>query len=208
MDFLIAKTIAKAVVGVILMSVSMYNMMKKKPVAGNIEKIKLHSFEFAGSFWLIIFLSGFLLFAVSMNAFDAGIDPVVPNRGQANTINISLLSTVYADSIPKYCRKGDNGWVWLGTGAYNKRKDWDAIIVKGDLPDDNGKIVNKLVLKTTIWRNLREYHFNNITGTWIGKIFGVKLPKLVCVLREGSNVEVKQVTSVGLSKIWSKVTVQ
>ena len=108
---------------------------------------------------------------------------------------IELIGSAYAqpDGDPNVVP----GWVYFG---YEKNPQlWNFEILNGEYSD----LLNKsegLLLRSNKTINIRKNHFGNFTGTFLG--FLSPPPPIIGTLPQGHCIAVKDVTSVGFSKIW------
>jgi hypothetical protein len=186
-------------IGFGVMCLSMFKLWKPSPECQEHRITLPLGIEFQGcSIWGAIFFGGLLLLAVGLGLNSGGADNSI---GAADAPSL-FLSSAYAINDEQLCTS-ESGWVYMGTGEYSKK--WWFVEERGSVPSDVGVLSNPLIMKSEDKRNLREDHYSTFTGTIMGRLFGVQPPKIICVMKKGQLVDVKEFVSVGRSRIWARV---
>lgn len=186
-------------IGFGVMCLSMFKLWKPSPECQEHRITLPFGIEFQGcSIWGAIFFGGLLLLAVGLGLNSGGTD----NYAGAFNAPSFFINSAYAANDEQLCTS-ESGWVFMGTGAYSKK--WWFVQEHGSVPGDVGVLSNPLIMKSEDKRNLREDHYSTFTGTIVGRLFRVKPPKVICVIKKNQRVDVKEFVSVGRSRIWARV---
>lgn len=110
-----------------------------------------------------------------------------------------LISSILLAFIANYAlAQTKQQWVYLGTG-FNKEA-WNFENVNGS----KNIVANDIVraLKNNI--NIRSNHFNNTTGTWLGRL-GSPEPPIIGSINAGECATVLGFESVGFNRVWMRI---
>lgn len=88
-----------------------------------------------------------------------------------------------------------SGWVYLGRSI--RRGDWAF----GEIVDHDGTLQAKRRV------NIREEHYENLTGTLLGYALGVETPSRIGEVARGDCVCVRDRVEVGVFHIWLKIDI-
>ena len=93
------------------------------------------------------------------------------------------------------------GWVYVGPSS--QESAWAFSVEEGSSRSSSAMADHWIRAKYSMV--VREDHYSDFAGTWVGRLFSIDEPDEICVITEGTLTRVQEEVRVGRGIIWAKI---